>query len=120
MKVPFSIVVAKDHPLANRQSVAFADLKDYPFVSLSEGFVIVKAFQWFIRNAQIQPDVLYQTSDVAMLKKMIIAVTETDDLVTIPLTDKNQPEFIISVFNRKNQILEGDLLKLKEVLEKTK
>lgn len=131
MSVPFTIVVDKQHPLAQLPEVAFADLKKYSFVSLAEGFVIVQAFDWFVKNAQMQPEVLYRTSDVAMLKKMIkervgigflteIAVTPEDDLVTIPLTDKNQPEFIISVFNRKNQVLENDLLKLKNVLVQTK
>lgn len=131
LSVPFTIVVDKQHPLAKFKEVSFTELKNYSFVSLTEGFVIVQAFDWFVKNTQMQPEVLYRTSDVAMLKKMIkervgigflteIAVTAEDDLVTIPLTDKNQPEFIISVFNRKNQILESDLLKLKEILTETK
>lgn len=107
-RVPFTVVVSPEHPLAARKQLAFAALKSEPFVTLAEGFVHTKAFEWFTRTAGIQPSVVYRTQDVALLKHMVqanvgiallaqIAVQPADHLVTIPLTDPGQPTFDIAL-----------------------
>ncbi|MFD1392567.1 LysR family transcriptional regulator [Lacticaseibacillus jixianensis] len=111
-RVPFTIVVANDHPLAAHSSLRFADLKDEPFVTLAEGFVHTKAFAWFTRTAGIQPSVVYRTQDVALLKHMVqakvgvallaeMAVLPADHLKAIPLTDLGQPTFDIALVTSK-------------------
>lgn len=123
----FSIVVPKTHPLAQRQSVTFAELADASFVLMSSGFSHVRAFDWFAKATHVKPTVVYRTPDVTMLKNMIkqgvgigflthIAVTPEDDLATVRIEHPGQPEFVISVVNRKNQVLAPTTAKLKQVL----
>nr|WP_263849559.1 LysR substrate-binding domain-containing protein [Lacticaseibacillus camelliae] len=54
-RVPFTLVVSPDHPLAIKKQLSFAELAAEPFVTLAEGFVHTKAFEWFTHNAGIQP-----------------------------------------------------------------
>lgn len=111
-QVPFTIVVAPDHPLAAQTHVSFADLQDEPFVTLAEGFVHTKAFDWFTHTAGIQPSVVYRTQDVGLLKHMVqakvgiallaeIAVQPADHLHTLTLDDPGQPTFDIALVTSK-------------------
>lgn len=111
-RVPFTIVVAPDHPLAAKTHVAFADLKDEPFVTLAEGFVHTKALAWFTRTAGVQPSVVYRTHDVTLIKHMVqanvgiallaeIAVQPADHLKTVLLSDPGQPTFDIAFVTSK-------------------
>lgn len=124
---PFSVIVPKDHPLAQRRSVMFAELEQYPFVLLSSGFIHVQAFRWFTKASGTDPNVVYRTTDVAMLKSMIkqgvgigfltdIAITPEDGLAEIRLDDEQQPQFVISVVHRKNQVLLPAVQQLKQIL----
>ncbi|WP_461224980.1 LysR family transcriptional regulator [Lacticaseibacillus suihuaensis] len=101
---PFGLVVAPNHPLAKRRTVAFAELAETPFVTLSEGFVHTKALSWFTRTTGVHPRIVYRTPDVAILKQMVkagvgvallaaVAVTPGDELVTLTLTESGQPTF---------------------------
>lgn len=124
---PFTIVTPPEHRLAQRDHVAFNELGNDSFVLLSAGFVHVKAFEWFKKESQTEPEVIYRTPDVSILKKMItqhvgigfltnIAITDKDNLVATRITDVDQPLFTISVVTRKNQILTPEMKIVKEIL----
>jgi DNA-binding transcriptional LysR family regulator len=124
---PFTLVMPQDHPLAHRKAVDFAELATEPFVSLSEGFVHTKALAWFTAAAGIQPSIVYRTPDVTLLKQMIharvgiglltkMAVTASDHLATVPLTNVGQPQFLISVVTRRGQVFSPAMQQLLHIL----
>ncbi|EMF0308145.1 LysR substrate-binding domain-containing protein [Enterococcus hirae] len=111
----FMIVVAPTHPFANRQTISFSDLIAEQFVLLNEHYVHPAAFKKLAKQAHIEPKVVYQSNDLAILKSMIrenigigflteIAIHPEDHLVSIPLSDQLQPHFLISLAKRTQQI----------------
>lgn len=111
----FMIVVAPTHPFADRQTISFSDLTAEQFVLLNEHYVHPAAFKKFAKQAHIEPKVVYQSNDLAILKSMIrenigigflteIAIHPEDHLVSIPLSDQLQPHFLISLAKRTQQI----------------
>ncbi|EOS7994877.1 LysR family transcriptional regulator [Enterococcus hirae] len=111
----FMIVVAPTHPFADRQTISFSDLIAEQFVLLNEHYVHPAAFKKLAKQAHIEPKVVYQSNDLAILKSMIrenigigflteIAIHPEDHLVSIPLSDKLQPHFLISLAKRTQQI----------------
>lgn len=126
--VPFTIVMPKNHPLAQQPVLDFAQLVDQPFVTLSEGFVHTKALAWFIALAGIHPSIVYRTANVTLLKQMIhegvgisflaqLAVTKQDDLRCIPLQAVDQPQFCISVVTRRGQVFSPQMQQLLNILK---
>ncbi|MBC1921580.1 LysR family transcriptional regulator [Listeria grayi] len=115
---PFMIVVSPNHPLAKRESIAFSELKNEPFVLFNEHFVHSSGFHTLIEQTDFEPNIIYENSDLNILKGMIheqigigflveLAVHENDDLVSIPISDSEQPTFMISVVTRK-QVTQSD------------
>ncbi|MGL9887613.1 LysR family transcriptional regulator [Enterococcus sp. DIV1726a] len=111
----FMIVVAPTHPFADRQTISFSDLTAEQFVLLNEHYVHPAAFKKLAKQAHIEPKVVYQSNDLAILKSMIrenigigflteIAIHPEDHLVSIPLSDQLQPHFLISLAKRTQQI----------------
>lgn len=111
----FMIVVAPTHPFADRQTISFSDLTAEQFVLLNEHYVHPAAFKKLAKQAHIEPKVVYQSNDLAILKSMIrenigigflteIAIHPEDHLVSIPLSDQLQPHFLISLAKRTKQI----------------
>lgn len=111
----FMIVVAPTHPFADRQTISFSDLTAEQFVLLNEHYVHPAAFKKLAKQAHIEPKVVYQSNDLAILKSMIqenigigflteIAIHPEDHLVSIPLSDQVQPHFLISLAKRTQQI----------------
>ncbi len=111
----FMIVVAPTHPFADRQTISFSDLIAEQFVLLNEYYVHPAAFKKLAKQAHIEPKVVYQSNDLAILKSMIrenigigflteIAIHPEDHLVSIPLSDQLQPHFLISLAKRTQQI----------------
>lgn len=122
----FMIVVSPNHPLAQRKEVAFSELKDEPFVLLNEHYVHPTAFKKMAQQAHFDPQIIYQNSNLNILKGMIreqigigflaeLAISPDDHLVMIPITDQPQPSFIISLVQREqvlNSTLRGQLIDL--------
>lgn len=115
---PFMIVVSPNHPLAKRENIAFSELKNEPFVLFNEHFVHSSGFHTLIEQTDFEPNIIYENSDLNILKGMIheqigigflveLAVHENDDLVSIPISDSEQPTFMISVVTRK-QVTQSD------------
>ncbi|EMF0081256.1 LysR family transcriptional regulator [Enterococcus hirae] len=111
----FMIIVAPTHPFADRQTISFSDLTAEQFVLLNEHYVHPAAFKKLAKQAHIEPKVVYQSNDLAILKSMIrenigigflteIAIHPEDHLVSIPLSDQLQPHFLISLAKRTQQI----------------
>lgn len=111
----FMIVVAPTHPFADRQTISFSDLTAEQFVLLNEHYVHPAAFKKLAKQAHIEPKVVYQSNDLAILKSMIrenigigflteIAIHPEDHLVSIPLSDQLQPHFLISLAKPTQQI----------------
>lgn len=111
----FMIVVAPTHPFADRQTISFSDLTAEQFVLLNEHYVHPAAFKKLAKQAHIEPKVVYQSNDLAILKSMIrenigigflteIAIHPEDHLVSIPLSDQLQQHFLISLAKRTQQI----------------
>ncbi|WP_125703960.1 LysR family transcriptional regulator [Lacticaseibacillus daqingensis] len=106
--VPFTLVVPRDHPLADRTALSFADTEALPFVTLTESFVHSKALAWFASTSNTPPNVVFTTPDVGSLKQLVhahvgvallaaVAVSPADDLVAIPLDDPGQPRFEVQL-----------------------
>jgi len=113
---PFTLVMSPDYHLAQASAVHLEAVGQTPFILLNEGFVHEKAFDWFAANESVSPNILYRTSDVSLVKKMVqqhlglgflaeLAVTPEDKLVAVPLLAEDQPHFEISVVYRRNSIL---------------
>lgn len=113
---PFMIVVSPRHPLAQKQSVSFAELTEENFVLFNEHYVHAVAFEQLSDQVSFQPKILYKTDDLNILKGMLkeqigigflteIALDQTDDLVAIPLSDSVQPRFYISLVQSENSLL---------------
>lgn len=111
----FQIIVAKDHPLAAQYEVAFNDLLNENFVLLSERYVHLHAFQQLSASSNFEPNVVYQSDDLQILKSMIkdgvgigflaeIAIQPEDNLIALDLTDNHQPRFYISMVQRSAEI----------------
>lgn len=125
----FKIIVSPKHPLATRKSVAFQELKDEPFIQLSDHFIHPLAFERLSKQAHIHPPVIYRTNDIQIIKGMVaenvgisffteIAVSDYDPVMALPLSDPDQPEFLISLAYRSNHILTPLQQKLVDVLTK--
>ncbi|KRM06419.1 LysR family transcriptional regulator [Liquorilactobacillus ghanensis DSM 18630] len=109
----FKIIVSPQHPLARQKEVSFKDLVAEHFIVLDEGFIHNTAFKQFCQQYDFKPNIVYQTSDVHVLKAMVkenvgiaflteIAVPANEELVSLALTDPQQPHFLISLAYRKN------------------
>lgn len=126
-KKKFKIVVAKNHPLAQQKEVAFGKLTTEKFLLLSEQYVHHHAFLRLSQQNNLDPQVIYQSDDLDILKGMIksgmgvgflaeLAINSDDNLVTLDLTDNNQPQFLISLVYRNSSILPPIMEKLLELI----
>ncbi|KRN29012.1 malolactic fermentation transcriptional regulator [Lactobacillus selangorensis] len=119
----YRILVSHDHPLAKKKEVAFKELQDEPFLLLNEGFMHPQAFQTLCNLNHIQPHIMLQTSDIDLIKQLVsqnagisflteTALTPHDDLVALPLSDPEQPLFLISIAKRHDHLLTPEQKKL--------
>lgn len=113
IKKNFTIIVSPEHPLAQRKSVAFSELEHESFVLLNEHYVHPVAFEKFSQQAHFEPKIIYQSSNLNILKGMIreqvgigflveLAINTDDHLISIPIEDQPQPDFLISLVQRDN------------------
>ena len=121
------IIVSKHHRLARKGKISFAELKNEPFIIQDEGFVHGKALKEMAHRARFRPKVIYKTSDVNLLKTMVkenlgigyltdLAVSDSDQLAMLELTDINPPEFFLSLVTRTDSALTKKQQKLLEIL----
>lgn len=96
LKTKYSFYVGKNHPLVNKESVGFDNIKEEKIILFNEGFYIHKiVMDAFSAIGVEKPNIVLQTSQVQTVKKFIregIAVgflinncvEDTDKLVEIP------------------------------------
>lgn len=111
---PFKLIVSPQHPLAKQTQVSFKQLATEKFITLQEGFVHPLALQQLAKPAGFKPEIIYTTPDINLLKNMVaqnigigfltsLALTQTDTIVPLKLSDNRQPQFLISFAYRQNQ-----------------
>ncbi|OTA14659.1 LysR family transcriptional regulator [Xenorhabdus vietnamensis] len=96
-----SIVVTKDHPLANRQNVTIEELKDYPIVTYTFGFTGRSELDVAFDRAGFKPKIVFTATDADVIKtyvrlglgigviaSMAVEPTQDSDLVRIDMRDK--------------------------------
>lgn len=110
----FKIIVSPQHPLAKQSQVSFKQLIAENFITLQEGFVHPLALQRLAAPGGFKPNIIYTTPDINLLKNMVaqnigigfltsLALTKSDSVVALNLTDDSQPQFLISLAYRQNQ-----------------
>lgn len=65
------LAVPGNHPLAGRESVPLAQLKGEKFISMSKGMTLRTIVDQYCQSAGIQPNVVLESDDPAMLRNLI-------------------------------------------------
>ncbi|WP_162231475.1 LysR substrate-binding domain-containing protein [Secundilactobacillus paracollinoides] len=68
---PFKIIVSAHHRLAQQEAVAFSDLRDDPFVTMTNHYIHAQALEAYSSAGQFRPNVVYRTSDLSMVKALV-------------------------------------------------
>ncbi|MGE6359315.1 LysR substrate-binding domain-containing protein [Staphylococcus capitis] len=108
----YRIIVSKNHPFSQFNKISFKQLKNAQFISLNDHFTHSLALSHLCENYHYSPNVIYKMGDLNLYKKMISegigigiltesAIKDSDDIVSIPICDQNQPHFLISKVYRK-------------------
>ncbi|MDO4903668.1 MAG: LysR family transcriptional regulator [Limosilactobacillus sp.] len=124
----FKIIVGKNHPLAGKGAVRFADLAKESFIMPSSEFFHVQAFKQMCHQTHTRPKVIFQTPDIHVIKAMVednlgisfltdLAIKPSDQLVALTLLDAQQPHFKLSLARRSTEVLSENEQKLWELLK---
>lgn len=76
--VPFlrqqlALVVHEEHPLAQRDSVSIAELRDEPFILFTNGFAVRRHVMRECRNAGFEPRIVHASSQWDLMAEMVAA-----------------------------------------------
>lgn len=115
-RYPMQIIVSKKNPLANKKAISFQEIADENFIGLSSDYIHTKALDRMLKRTKISLNTIYRSPDVMVVKNLVaqnigisylttLSITENDDVVTIPLFDQDQPEFILAAATRENHIM---------------
>ncbi|SFN55016.1 HTH-type transcriptional regulator CysB [Xenorhabdus japonica] len=96
-----SIVVTKEHPLANKQSVTIEELAEYPIVTYTFGFTGRSELDVAFERAGLKPKIVFTATDADVIKtyvrlglgvgviaSMAVESTQDSDLVRIDMSGK--------------------------------
>ncbi|PHM74185.1 HTH-type transcriptional regulator CysB [Xenorhabdus kozodoii] len=96
-----SIVVTKDHPLANKQNVTIEELAEYPIVTYTFGFTGRSELDVAFDRAGLKPKIVFTATDADVIKtyvrlglgigviaSMAIEPVQDSDLVRIDMRDQ--------------------------------
>ena len=123
----FKIIVGNRNPLAQKKEVHFADLRGQQFIMPGSEFFHEQAFKQMCHRAHFRPKVLFRTPDIHVIKAMVaenlgisfltsLAIEPTDQIIALPITDKEQPSFRLSLATRETEVLSTDKEKLWKIL----
>lgn len=112
----FRIIVSPQHPFTRRKALPFKDLKNENFIQLNERFVHPLAFNQLCRRLRIRPKIINRLNDSQIIKGMVarnvgisllteMAIRPQDLIVSLPLSDEKQPEFLVSIAYQSNHVL---------------
>lgn len=110
------IVVSKIHPLATKKAISFKEIANENFIGLSSDYIHTKALDRMLKKSKISLNTIYRSPDVTVVKNIVaqnlgisylttLSITENDDVISIPLLDKDQPKFILAAATRENHIM---------------
>lgn len=68
---PMRLYVHKDHPLANKETVSFAELKDSKFLMLDKGSFYQDIIRIKAKESGFTPQVAFETADVHQITSLI-------------------------------------------------
>ncbi len=114
---PFVIVVNAQSELAQLKRAHFADLAQFKFINLGDGFAHPSAFREFERHCNTYPKIIFHSPSVEWVKNMVrqnlgisflcdAAVRDNDtSLQKIQLLDGLPVSFNISLVTRSNYLL---------------
>lgn len=128
---PFKIIVGNRNPLAQKKEVHFADLRGQQFIMPGSEFFHEQAFKLMCHRAHFRPKVLFRTPDIHVIKAMVaenlgisfltsLAIEPTDQLTALSLSDREQPQFRLSLARRATEVLSDNEMKLWRLLAKQK
>ncbi|MDX7987215.1 HTH-type transcriptional regulator CysB [Xenorhabdus sp. 12] len=96
-----SVVVTKEHPLANRQNVTIEELAEYPIVTYTFGFTGRSELDVAFDRAGLKPKIVFTATDADVIKtyvrlglgvgviaSMAVEPVQDSDLVRIDMRDK--------------------------------
>lgn len=112
----FRIFLSKNHPLATRTAVTFAELKKENFITFAASHAHIEAMKLLARKSHFSPKVIFESHDINFLMNMVaenvaitflteVATPNRDDIVSIPLVDDDVPVFITSLVYRTNHMI---------------
>ncbi|WP_461240242.1 LysR family transcriptional regulator [Paucilactobacillus sp. N302-9] len=125
----FKIIVSPELDLP-KETIHFVDMTKYPFVAFDEGYVHNKVFGFLISRNQNNPKIVYRTTDVDVLKKMVeqnvgiallteLAITKNDQLRVLSLSDDQLPSFNVYLAYRHDYQLTATEQKFIEIMKQT-
>ncbi|GEP14840.1 LysR family transcriptional regulator [Lentilactobacillus buchneri] len=115
----FSILVAKDSPLAKLTEVSFNQLKNESFILFKNNFVHDRVFHTLAQQNHIRPQVIFRSSEAQSIVNMVadgIGVSlltqavkvNNPNVVALRLTDEAQPVFKIGLAYRQSTVFVND------------
>lgn len=108
----------------------FADMIKYPFIAFDEGYVHNKVFDYLISRSKRKPKIIYKTTDVDVLKKMVeqnvgvgllteLAIEPDDQLRVLTLSDAQLPVFNVYLAYRHDYVLSEVEQQFVEIMKQT-
>ncbi|HIW71658.1 MAG TPA: LysR family transcriptional regulator [Candidatus Levilactobacillus faecigallinarum] len=127
---PFSIFVAKQHPLAARKRVYFSELRQEKFVLFTRSFMHDAAFNQLSHRNHFRPDVVFRSADTRLIMNLVaenVGITfltaivdqHRNDVVRLELMDDEQPAFISSIVYRTSHVLTPAQKAVLDILHQT-
>lgn len=126
---PIEIIVSKKHPLANKKGIYFKDIAQENFIGMTQDYIHTQALDTLMQRNHLHLNTIYRSPDVMVIKSLVaqnlgisyvtnLSINENDNVVSIPLLDTDQPEFILAAATRKNHIFSRQEKELWDILTK--
>ncbi|MGP4115982.1 LysR family transcriptional regulator [Levilactobacillus zymae] len=109
----FRAIVSPEHRLAPRKRIAFAELANENFISLTGKFVHPQALRDYSQFAGFDPRIVYNTPNISLIKALVASgfgvslivgdtIHASDKVVALRLSDPVADRFNMSLVVRKN------------------
>ncbi|MBB1078760.1 LysR family transcriptional regulator [Limosilactobacillus sp. STM2_1] len=115
-KYPFKVIVSTQHPLAKKNKIDFATLKNEKFIVPDSEFFHDQAFKQICRQAHFRPQVIYRTADIHVIKAMVaenlgiayltsLAITPEDNITALDISAPLNQSFRLAAAIRSTEVL---------------
>lgn len=123
----FCFCVGESHPMAQRESITFAEACRFPVVVFKEGFYVNDRVNARIQECGVAPEICMETSQLHTIKSMVVhggcgafllqeAVRLDDSIRAIPVTPPLEAE--IGLITRRGKVIYEDARKLLHFIKK--